>query len=81
MQGLIPRPELAGVLQQHCIALASDCDDPEDAVIELVEHIEDAAMLPFVVFADAQGRYLAGHSGAQTPAMLKALLERALSAP
>ena len=56
------------------MALAADCDDPEEEVVELARKIEDAYMLPFVMVADAEGNYLGGASGMQTPAGLLALL-------
>jgi len=54
-------------LQQHFVALASDADDPEDGVLSLAYRLEDAMMLPFVMFADAEGRFLEGSSGAVKP--------------
>lgn len=75
MQGVVPHAQIAPLLQQGFVALASDCDDPEDEVIELARNIEDAYMLPFVVFADAEGRFLAGSSGAVNPVSLKRTLE------
>jgi hypothetical protein len=58
------------------VALASDCDDPEDEVLALAEQLEEAYMLPFVIFADAQGRFLAGSSGAVNPLAFKRQLEK-----
>jgi hypothetical protein len=75
VQGVVPHPQIAPLLQQGFVALASDCDDPEEAVIELARHLEDATMLPFVVFADADGRFLAGSSGAVNPVSFKRTLE------
>jgi len=49
------------------VALASDCDDPEPEVLALAEQLEDAYMLPFVLFADAEGRFVGGSSGAVNP--------------
>ena len=31
MEGVVPRPDVAPLLQEHFVALASDCDDPERA--------------------------------------------------
>ena len=75
MQGVIPHPQIAPLVQQHCVALASDCDDPEDEVIELAQRLEDAEMLPFVLFADARGKFLRGSSGAVNPLSFKRALE------
>ena len=63
------------MLQQHFVALASDCDDSEEEVEQLAQHLEDATMLPFVMFADASGKYLAGSSGAVNPVGFKRTLE------
>lgn len=63
------------MLSEHFVALASDCDDPEPEVIDLARNLEDAYMLPFVVFADADGRFVAGSSGAIAPASFKQTLE------
>jgi hypothetical protein len=56
------------------VALAADCDDPEEEVVELAQKIEDAYMLPFVIVADSEGNYLGGVSGMQTPEGLLNLL-------
>ena len=56
------------------MALAADCDDPEEEVLELARQIEDAYMLPFVIVADSEGRFLGGASGMQTPEGLLGLL-------
>ena len=79
MQAVIPRPDIAPLLQEHFIALASDCDDPEPEVEELAHHVPDAMMLPFVILADHKGQFLEGWSGAVPPDVLKKMLERALA--
>ena len=76
VQGVVPRPEVAPILQEHFVALASDADDTEDEVLELAYNLEDAMMLPFVIFADADGRFLAGSSGFVSPAAFRATLEK-----
>ena len=75
MQGVVPHPQIAPMLQQHFIALAADCDDAEREVDELAAQLEDASMLPFVLFADAEGRFLRGSSGAVNPLSFKRALE------
>ncbi|HKX46632.1 MAG TPA: thioredoxin family protein, partial [Planctomycetota bacterium] len=64
VQSVVPRPEIAALLTAHFVCLASDCDDPEPEVEALATALEDATMLPFVLFADADGRFLEGSSGA-----------------
>jgi hypothetical protein len=76
VQSIVPRPDVAPLLQQHFVALASDADDPEDEVIALAQHLEDAYMLPFVIFADSEGRYAGGQSGAVNPMTFAATLKR-----
>ncbi len=80
MQGVVPRPDVAPLLQQHFIALASDCDDAEDEVLHLAGMLEDAQMLPFVLFTDASGRFLEGSSGGVMPATLAKTLQRLVDA-
>jgi thioredoxin-related protein len=80
VQAVVPHPDIAPRLQRDFVALASDCDDAEPEVLELAERLEDASMLPFVIFADEQGRFLAGASGAQSPASFARLLDRLESA-
>lgn len=75
VQNVVPHPQIAPMLQQHFVALASDCDDSEEEVEQLSQHLEDATMLPFVMFADASGKYLAGSSGAVNPLSFKRTLE------
>jgi thioredoxin-related protein len=77
VQSVIPHPEVAPLLQEGFVALAADADDTEDEVIALAEKLEDAEMLPFVLVADAQGRFLAGHSGSILPRQLAELLRQA----
>ena len=76
MQGVVPRPDVAPLLRAGFVALASDADDPEEAVLRLAYRLEDAMMLPFVIFADAEGRVLEGSSGFVNPATFRATLEK-----
>ena len=76
MQGIIPRPDVAPLLRSHFVALAADADDCEPEVIELAVKLEDAEMLPFVLFADSEGRFLEGSSGAVDPQRFVETLRR-----
>lgn len=76
----MPHPAIAPLLREKFVALASDCDDPEAEVVALAERLEDASMLPFVIFADARGGFLAGSSGAVNPLSFKKTLESLTSA-
>jgi hypothetical protein len=80
VQGVVPHAQIAPLLQAGFIALASDCDDAEEPVELLAGHLEDAYMLPFVIFADRDGRFVSGMSGAINPLTFKRRLEE-LSGP
>lgn len=75
MQGVVPHAQIAPLLQQHFVAVASDCDAPEESVIQLAHELEDANMLPFIMFCDADGKFLGGSSGAVNPVSFKNKLE------
>ncbi len=75
MQGVIPQPAIAELLKPHFVGLASDCDAPEPAVIDLIsEHLADGMMLPFVLVTDSQGAFLWGSHGAMNPDSFKETL-------
>lgn len=76
MQAVIPRPDVAPLLQQHYVALSADPDLPEADVHRLLFKLKNASMLPIVIVADADGRYLDGLSGVSDPPRIKALLEK-----
>lgn len=75
VQNVVPSPAVAPLLKEHFVALAADADDSEDAVIALAGQLDDAYMLPFVMLADADGRFLAGSSGAVDPKRFVELLK------
>ena len=79
VQNVVPHPQVAPLLQERFVALASDCDDPEEAVAALAEALPDAMMLPFALFADADGRFLGGTEGAQSASGFLAVLEGVLA--
>ncbi len=76
MEGVVPRPDVAPLLQDHFVALAADADASEDGVMQLAMQLEGAMMLPFVIFADAEGKFLDGYSGVVTPPYLIKTLEK-----
>ena len=75
MQGDVPHPRVAPLLQAHFVGLAADADDTEDEVLALAYKLEDAMMLPFVIFADADGSFLRGYAGTSSPPYLVKVLE------
>lgn len=76
MQAVLPRPDVAPLLRQHYVALASDADLPEPEVHRLLFKLRNASMLPIVILADANGQLLEGLSGVADPARIRALLEK-----
>ena len=81
MEGVVPRPDIGPLLSEHFVALAADADDPEPEVLALAERLEDAMMLPFVLFADAEGRFVDGYSGVVTPPFLLRKLKELAGKP
>ena len=76
VQGVMPHPDIAPLLKKGFVALASDCDEPEDVVLQLASRLQDANMLPFVIFTDADGNFIEGQSGPVNPLSFKKTLER-----
>ena len=76
MQAVLPRPDIAPLLRKHFVALAADADLPEAEVHRLLFKLKSASMLPIVIVADADGKFLDGLSGVSDPARIKALLEK-----
>lgn len=76
VQAVVPRPDIAPILSRHFVALAADADECEPEVLALAAKLEDAEMLPFVLFADSQGRFLEGSSGAVDPRRFLETLQR-----
>lgn len=81
VQTVVPRPDVAPLLQEHFVALAADADDSEREVEKLAMNLEDAMMLPFVLFADADGKFLDGFSGHVNPVLFAATCKRIAGAP
>jgi len=73
--GVVPLPGVADTLKNDFVALAADIDDLEPPLADLLmENMADAMMLPFVVFTDAEGKWLAGGQGAVNPDTFKQTL-------
>ena len=76
MQGVVPQPAIAKLLQERFVALAADIDAPEDALVNLLmANMPDAMALPFVLFTDSDGNWLAGAQGAVHPDRFRETLE------
>jgi len=76
VQAVLPRPDVAPILQKGYVALAADADLPEADVHRLLFKLKNASMLPIVILADAEGKFLEGLSGVSDPARVRALLEK-----
>jgi hypothetical protein len=75
VEGVVPHPQIAPLLQRGFVGLAADCDEPEPEVEALAARVEGAMLLPFVIFTDAAGNFLDGSSGPVHPATFKRRLE------
>jgi len=76
VQAVLPRPDVAPLLQKHYVAVAADADLPEAEVHRLLFKLKNASMLPIVILAEADGKLLEGLSGVSDPARIRALLEK-----
>lgn len=76
MQGVIPRPDVAELLQKGFVAVAADADAEDPEILKVAMQLEGGMMLPFVLFTDADGNYLDGYSGVVTPPYLIKTLTR-----
>jgi hypothetical protein len=81
VQSVIPRPDIAPLLQAHFVALASDADETEESVLRHAHELEDAYMLPFVMFVDSEGKFVEGLSGSVNPLTFAARLKRIAGVP
>jgi len=76
VQGVVPQPAIANLLQDRFVALAADIDAPEQPLVDLLmANMSDAMMLPFIVFTDAKGNWLRGMQGAVHPDRFRETLE------
>lgn len=65
------------MLSESFVAVAIDCDRPDPAVRALgAANMAGARMLPFVMFTDAEGRFLHGSSGGYSASAFLADLEK-----
>lgn len=76
VQNVVPRPDVGPLLHERFVALAADADETEEEVLGYAQELEDAYMLPFVIFVDPQGRFIEGTSGTVNPITFAARLKR-----
>ena len=56
----MPQANVAKLLRERFVAVASDIDDPEPAILDLaMQNLPDAMMLPFVLFTAAHNAKVA----------------------
>ena len=79
MQGAVPHASVAPLLQEHFVALPADADNAEEPVIQLAMKLQDAMMLPFVIFADSNGGFLDGYAGTASPPYLVRTINKLIS--
>jgi thioredoxin-like negative regulator of GroEL len=72
-------PAVADKLNSHFVTVSADADSDDDAIMELAMQVEDASMLPFVMFADAEGQFLDGFSGLGSVKDLAAMMDRLIA--
>lgn len=76
VESVVPQADIARLLQNHAVALASDIDAPEAELIDLAaNNMPDAMMLPFVMLLDAEGQFLAGSHGSVQPRRFQDVLQ------
>lgn len=75
VSAVVPLPGIAETLSEKFVALAADIDELEEPLVNLLmENMADAMTLPFVVFTDAKGGWLAGGQGSVDPEAFKQTL-------
>lgn len=82
MQRVLATQPLKQAIGQLAIGLAVDCDEPEEAIEDLMRaNLPDASRLPFVAFLTPDGRWILGASGSQTTQKIQQMLTEANASP
>lgn len=82
MQRVLGAQPLKKAIGELAIGLAVDCDDPEEAVEDLIRaNLPDASRLPFVAFLTPDGRWILGASGYQEMQKMQQMLTEANASP
>jgi len=76
VSNLLPSPQVRPEIDEHFVLLATDCDQPEADVRSLgAKHMSHARSLPFVMYLDAEGKFIFGTEGPRdTRALLHDML-------
>ncbi len=66
----LAKEEVAEVMAQHFVALASDADQTEPEVAALLVNVQRREPTPVCLYLDADGKLLASTAGGRPPAVL-----------
>lgn len=78
VENVIPTDAVKRAINDGFVAVAIDCDQPDPAVRALgAAHMSFARMLPFLIYTDADGKFLHGTQGGKSASELLADLELA----
>jgi thioredoxin-related protein len=67
VENVLPLEDVRRVLDAGFVPVAIDCDAPDPAVRALgAAHMSHARSLPFVIYTDAEGRFLHGTQGGRS---------------
>jgi uncharacterized protein YyaL (SSP411 family) len=81
VEQVIPVPRIKDLLTDRFVCVVNDCDRPEKEVLELgAAHMSHARSLPFVMFTNADGKWLHGTQGPQSVERFEEELTLALRA-
>lgn len=78
VENVMTRAEVKKVLDEKFVMCAIDCDQPDPAVRAIgAAHMSYARALPFLMYLDAEGKFLAGSQGGKSAKDLLAELAAA----
>jgi hypothetical protein len=78
----LPAPTVKKRIADLCVGLASDCDNPEAAVDQIMRtRLQGATGLPFVAFITHDKKWVDGYSGHKTGSQFITILEKAENTP
>lgn len=77
IERVVPLPEIRDILRARFVCLAEDADRMSPEARGLASRLKPPRMLPFILVADREGRWLGGHGGSIDAASLLRILESA----
>src|SRR5438128_3205786 len=61
VENVMPNPQVRAELEKKFVLLATDCDNPEEAVRKIgAHHMANARSLPFVMYLNSNGDFVFG---------------------